>query len=327
MKCTNKKRIALILCVCFLLSVFVTGCGKQYSMTYDLDNSVSAYQFYSVSNESRATAFAQDLCVIEGDVSVNSVDTSESEAALLCSINTNAVLYGKNANMQLDPASLTKVMTAILALKYGNLDDTLTATGNVEITEPGASLIGLKPGDTMTMSQALHSLLIPSGNDAAVLIAEHIAGSEDAFVAMMNEEARALGATNCNFMNPHGLTEENHYVTAYDMYLIFNEAIKYDEFVQIITTPEYSSVYYDASGEPKELTFKSTNQFINGNHEVPEGILVIGGKTGTTKAAGNCLVLLSKDSAGNPYISVVLKSSDREHLYSQMYDLIDLAND
>ena len=327
MKCTNKKRIALILCVCFSLSVFISGCGKQYSMTYDLDNSVSAYQFYSVSNESRATAFAQDLCVIEGDVSVNSVDTSESEAALLCSINNHAVLYGKNANMQLDPASLTKVMTAIIALKYGNLDDTLTATGNVEITEPGASLIGLKPGDTMTMSQALHSLLIPSGNDAAVLIAEHIAGSEDAFVDMMNEEAKALGATNCNFMNPHGLTEENHYVTAYDMYLIFNEAIKYDEFVQIITTPEYSSVYYNASGEPKELSFKSTNQFINGNHEVPEGILVIGGKTGTTKAAGNCLVLLSKDSAGNPYISVVLKSSDREHLYSQMYDLIDLAND
>ncbi len=327
MKCTNKQAIARMLCFILLLSGLLTGCGKEYSMTYDLDNSVSAYQFYSVGNESRATAFAQDLCVVEGDVSVNSVDTSESEAALLCSVNSQAVLYGKNANMQLDPASLTKVMTAIVALKYGNLDDKLTASGNVEITEPGASLIGLKPGDTMTMSQALHALLMPSGNDAAVMIAEHVAGSEDAFVAMMNEEAKALGATNCNFMNPHGLTEENHYVTAYDMYLIFNEAIKYDEFVQIITTPEYSSVYYDASGEPKDLHFKTTNNFINGNHAVPEGILVIGGKTGTTKAAGNCLVLLSKDSSGNPYISVVLKSSDREHLYSQMYDLIDLAND
>ena len=327
MKCTNKKRIALTLCICLFLSIFATGCGKQYSMTYDLNNSVSSYQFYSVGSESRATAFAQDLCVVEGDVSVNSIDTSAAEAALLCNINNRSVMYGKNANMQLDPASLTKVMTAILALKYGNLDDTLTASGNVEITEPGASLIGLKPGDTMTMSQALHSLLMPSGNDAAVMIAEHIAGSEDAFIAMMNEEAKALGATNCNFMNPHGLTEENHYVTAYDMYLIFNEAIKYDEFVQIITTPEYTSVYYDASGEPKDLHFKTTNNFINGNHEVPEGILVIGGKTGTTKAAGNCLVLLSKDSSGNPYISVILKSSDRDHLYSQMYDLIDLAND
>ena len=327
MKCTNKKRIALTLCICLMASIFATGCSKQYSMTYDLNNSVSSYQFYSVGSESRATSFAQDLCVVEGDVSVNSIDTSAAEAALLCNINSSSVMYGKNANMQLDPASLTKVMTAILALKYGNLDDTLTASGNVEITEPGASLVGLNPGDTMTMSQALHALLMPSGNDAAVMIAEHIAGSEDAFVTMMNEEAKALGATNCNFMNPHGLTEENHYVTAYDMYLIFNEAIKYDEFVQIITTPEYTSVYYDAAGEPKDLHFKTTNNFINGNHEVPEGILVIGGKTGTTKAAGNCLVLLSKDSSGNPYISVILKSSGRDHLYSQMYDLIDLAND
>jgi D-alanyl-D-alanine carboxypeptidase len=295
-------------------------------MQYDLDSSVSAFRFYDGDNGSLADSFAQDLCVVDGDVSVNSIDTSEAEAALLCNINKQEVLYSKNANEQLNPASLTKVMTAIVALKYGNLDDVLTASENVEIDESGASLVGIKAGDTMTLDQALHALLMPSGNDAAVMIAEYISGSVEAFTQKMNEEAVALGATNCHFMNPHGLTEEGHYVTAYDMYLIFQEAIQYDEFVQIITASEYSGVYHDAEGNPKELSFSSTNQFINGNHQVPDGVVVIGGKTGTTSAAGNCLVLLSKDSSGNPYISVILKCSQRDYLYDEMYDLINMVN-
>ena len=326
MKCTNRKRI-LILFITAVMAFCMTGCADSgYTMGYDMNSSVSAYRFHNADNGTRADSFAKELCVIDGDVSVNSIDASEAEAALLCSVNSKEVLYGKNANMQLNPASLTKVMTAIIALKEGNLDDVLTASANVEITESGASLVGIKAGDTMTLAQALHALLIPSGNDAAVLIAEYIAGSEEAFVAKMNEEAKALGATNCHFMNCHGLTAEDHYITAYDMYLIFNEAIRYEEFVQIITTPEYSGIYHDRAGEPKELSFKNSNWFLNGNHEAPDGVMVIGGKTGTTSAAGNCLVLLSKDSSGNPYISVILKSSKREYLYDEMYDLINLVN-
>jgi len=326
-KCTNRKRIPA-LCLIIVLIFCMAGCGSSgYSMNYDLNSSVSAYRFISGDNSgTRADSFAQDLCVINGDVSVNSIDSSEAEAVLLCNINAREVLYGKNANLQLNPASLTKVMTAIIALKKGNLDDVLTASENVEITESGASLVGIKAGDTMTLAQALHALLIPSGNDAAVMIAEYIAGSEEAFVDMMNEEALSLGATNCHFMNSHGLTAEGHYVTAYDMYLIFNEAIQYDEFIQIISTSEYSGVYHNAAGDPKELSFNNSNWFLNGNHETPDGVMVIGGKTGTTSAAGNCLVLLSKDSSGNPYISVILKSSGREYLYDEMYDLINLVN-
>ena len=325
MKCIN-RRMRTILGTVLLAVCCLTGCGSNgYSMEYDLNNSVSAFRFSNGDGGNQAVSFAADLCVTDSDVSVNSIDTSEAEAALLCSINSREVLYSKNANEQLNPASLTKVMTAIVALENGNLDDMLTASENVEISESGASLVGIKAGDTMTLDQALHALLMPSGNDAAVMIAEHIAGSEEAFVNM-NEKALSLGATNCHFMNSHGLTAEDHYVTAYDIYLIFNEAVKYDEFIQIITASEYSGVYHDRAGEPKELSFKSSNQFINGNHEVPEGVVVIGGKTGTTNAAGNCLVLLSKDSSGNPYISVMLKCSSRENLYNEMYDLINIVN-
>ena len=329
MRCTSRKRKqTLALGLSLLLLFSLTGCGsKGYSMEYDGDYAASAFRFESGDHGSRADSFAKDLCVGNEDVSVNSVNTSESEAALLCDLNGGEILYAKNIHEQLNPASLTKVLTAIVALKYGNLDDVLTASANVEIKESGASLVGIKEGDTMTMSQALHALLMPSGNDAAVMIAEHIGGSEEGFVEMMNEEAKALGATNSHFMYPHGLTADDLYVTAYDMYLIFREAIRYDEFIQIITATEYTSIYHDRAGDPKELSFGSSNQFISGNHETPEGVVVVGGKTGTTNAAGNCLVLLSKDSRGNPYISVILKCSQRDYLYDTMYDLINMEND
>ena len=103
----------------------------------------------------------------------------------------------------------------------------------------------------MTLDQALHILLMYSANDAAMLIAENIGGSVDHFVEMMNEEAQRLGATNTSFANPHGLSDDNHYTSAYDLYLIFNEAIKYDSFNEIIHMTSYQTAYYDKDGKAK----------------------------------------------------------------------------
>ena len=107
--------------------------------------------------------------------------------------------------------------------------------------------------------------MIKSANDAAVAIAEHIGGSVEGFADMMNEEAQAIGATNSHFVNPHGLNAENHYVTAYDMYLIFNEALKYDTVNEIISMTSYDTVYTDKNGNEKTLSVKNTNQYLAGN--------------------------------------------------------------
>jgi len=281
----------------------------------------------NMNEEHAADGFASELCVTNGNVTGKNAQIEDGSAAILCDLSKQEVLFAKNAHERLEPASLTKVLTALVALKYGNLDDIYTASANVEITESGASLIGLKAGDTMTLDQALHGLLMSSGNDAAVMIAEGIAGSVDAFCDLMNEEARSIGATNCHFMNPHGLTQEDHYITAYDMYLIFKEAISYDEFGQIINLSNYSTVYKDRDGNPKELTCNTTNLYLQGDYTPPENITVIGGKTGTTNAARNCLVLYSKDNSGNPYVSVILKCSQRDILYEEMTQLLsEIAN-
>lgn len=324
MKCTNRNPKRTVTAMLLMLAIILTGCGStKYDMAYELNNDVTSFQLLSITNQETLEPFAADLCVVNKDVKPAGIDLSEAGAAALFDLKNLDTLYAKNVNVQINPASLTKVMTALVAIKYGSTDQMLTASENVLITEPGAQLCGLKPGDKMTLDQALRILLIYSANDVAVLIAEGISGSVDDFVALMNQEAMELGATNCNFTNPNGLTEEGHYMTTYDLYLIFQEALKYDLFNEIIQMTTYSTVYTDASGNEKSLEVNTTNLYLRGTYEMPLNINVIGGKTGTTNAAGHCLMLYSKGSDGTPYISIIMKETSGENLYSDMNKLLE----
>lgn len=322
MKCTSNKMKQLS-AICLTAAFLLTGCGQsQYDMPYTADSEVSSFRIVNVEEERGvAVPFASDLCVVNEDISADDLEITASSAGLF-DINNKNTIYAKNVHEKLYPASLTKVMTALVALKHGSSDMTLTATANVKILESGAQVCGIKEGDQMTLDQALHLLLINSANDAAIMIAEGIAGSVEAFADMMNEEALALGATNTHFVNPHGLSDDNHYTTAYDMYLIMNEAVNYGLFNEIIHMDSYSTVYTDKNGASKEISVNSTNYFIQGTAQAPDGITVLGGKTGTTNAAGHCLILLSRDSSGNPYISVIMRADSRDELYEQMTDLL-----
>lgn len=321
------RRIALELCICMICGM-LSGCGKTvYELPYEADSPITSYNVIYRENSGTASSFAEGLCVVTEDITDDeAVDMSQAGAAILCDIAGGEVLYAKNVHGRLNPASLTKIMTALVALKYGSTDQVLTATEAINITESGAQLCGLKKGDTMTLNQALHVMLINSANDAALLIADNIGGSVDGFVEMMNAEAKALGATNTNFMNPHGLTQENHYTTAYDLYLIFNAAIEYDFLQEIISMTEYQTTYYDKDGSEKKLSVKNTNRFFKGDYQAPDHVTVVGGKTGTTNAAGHCLMLLSRDISGAPYISVILRSTASDVLYPEMIDLLDEIN-
>ena len=324
----NFKRIFAFVCCLVMMVGSLTGCGNmKYEMDYQTAAKVSSFNVTVGQESFQATPFAADLCVVSADkMDEESVDMAFAEAAALFDINGRDVLYSKNAHEQLYPASLTKVMTALVALKNGSPDQVLVATDAVRITESGAQLCGLKAGDSMTLAQALHILLLYSANDVANLIAENIGGSVDGFVAMMNEEAMRLGATNTNFVNPHGLTHEDHYTTPYDMYLIFNEAIKYEAFTEIIQMTSYQTTYYTVNGKEKKVDYKTTNRFLKGDFNAPTNVTVIGGKTGTTNAAGHCLILLSRDAKGAPYISVILRAEKNDYLYQQMTDLLDEIN-
>lgn len=318
----NIIAVLAVACVCFL-----SGCGGAgYDMPYTVDSEVSSYRIVNRAQEAEtAVPFAADLCVVSSDIAIEKVNMENATAAALFDVNGEETLYAKNVHERLYPASLTKIMTALVALKHGTPDMMLTASANVTKLESGAQTCGIKEGDQMTLSQALHLLLINSANDAAVLIAEGIGGSIEGFADMMNEEARLLGATNTHFVNPHGLSDDEHYTTVYDLYLMMNAAIQYESFNEIIRIPEYTTMI-TRNGNQVEMSVRSTNWYLQGEAETPPGINVTGGKTGTTNAAGHCLILLTKDTANNPYISVILQAEGRDELYTQMTELLGEIN-
>lgn len=317
MKCTSKHVFCLMLALTVLLA---SGCkGITYSSKYSMGESPSDMRedlFYPT--------FASDLCVADADTesSDSDLELSDKACAGLFDLTKKETLYARNINATVEPASLTKVMTAYVALKYGKLDQVLTAKKDVYVNESGAQKVNLKEGDKMTLDQALHLLLIYSANDVANLIASNICDSQEQFIELMNTEATLIGATNSKFKNANGLHEDGHFVTTYDMYLIFNAAMQYDTFSEIINMTEYSTTYQDGKGGTKDITVKNTNGYLSGAKKMPTGITVIGGKTGTTTAAGHCLILLARDTNGSPYIAVIMRDTDADLLYKDMSDLL-----
>lgn len=319
---TLKKLICLSLC----LGLLLTGCGEvpDSVMSYDLHSSASSSLAHT-SDIYRGNLFSDDLCVIPKDRENDSDAVMSAQAALLIDDTNGKILFSKNIYEKLYPASITKIVTALVALKYGNMSDTVKISYNAShISEWGATKCGFAEGDKVKMKTLLNSFLIHSGNDAGIAIAEHMAGSVEEFAVMMNDEVKLLGCTGTNFINPHGLHDDNHYTTAYDLYLIFHELKNYDDFLKISHKKSYKAKYKDASGNKIVKTFTTTDRYLNGKAEAPQGVTVVAGKTGTTNAAGSCLILYSTNDNGNDYISIVLKADYADSLFYQMTHLLEM---
>ncbi|MCX4268214.1 MAG: serine hydrolase [Lachnospiraceae bacterium] len=309
-----------------LVVLLLCGCGKtdEVMKVYDVSSQQSEFSCFDAMDFSVASSFASKLCVVSGDNTAAASLTAEVASIYNISEQTN--LYSKNVHARMNPASITKVMTVLLALEYGNMDDVVIITDEAMISESGATLLDLHPGDQITMENLVKASMVKSANDAAAAIAVHIGESLEGFVDMMNKKALELGATNTHFTNPHGLTDEEHYTTAYDLYLILNKASEYSEFLDLVQMKEAEIVYMDEAGNPKSVKVTNSNRYINGGVEPPDGVVVVGGKTGTTNAAGSCLALLSKNAAGKWFCSVILKADSSETLFREMNTLLGLEN-
>lgn len=276
-----------------------------------------------------AVSFAADLSVATADIPLDGLEL-EAQSAALIDVNNKDFMYGKNIHEKRYPASITKIMTTLVALKYGNLDDMVTVGEEAKDIEYGSSVCEIQPGDQLSMKMLLYGLMINSGNDAAMTIAKHVGGSVEGFINMMNQEAQEIGATNTHFMNAHGLQDEDHYTTVYDVYLMFNEALKYDTFRDIISMHSYEANFTRPTDEDANaqtmITWESTNHYFINEAVAPSDVTVFGGKTGTTDEAGACLCLYSKDKYGNPYISIILKEDSKDQLYNEMNELLSKIN-
>ncbi len=326
MRCSSKCRIFTAMAV--IISIMISGCGEiAYDIPFDKDTTKSAFRFESQDVRECAEPFASGLCIPgEESSDENEIETGPDSyaAAMLFDLKGKKTPYCRNPYERLYPASMTKVLTAVVAMENCDMDQILTADESCVLTEKDVQKIKLRAGDTMTLDQALHILLIYSANDVANLIAVNVAGSIEGFADLMNKKAVELGATNSHFVNPSGLQDEDHYTTPYDMYLIFNKAITFGKFIEIIGMSEYSTVYHNASGGEVPFECESTNRYLKGQYNPPAAVTVIGGKTGTTAAAKSCLVLLSKDATDSSYISVVMKADNVDVLYKKTNSLLNL---
>lgn len=237
------------------------------------------------------------------------IDTS-ARAAVLIERETGRILLASNERQKLPMASTTKVMTALLALEYGRLDEVVTVGRNA-YGVPGTSIyLGL--GEQITLHDLLYGLMLASGNDAAVAIAEHIGGDTETFCHIMTERAAQLGCTDTVFLTPHGLPKEGHYTTARDLALIAREAMKHEQFRQIVSTKRASIPW---EGRSYQRILNNKNKLLAG-YEGATGI-----KTGYTKAAGRCLVFGAKRN-GLEVIGVVLNCAN---WFDESARLMDMA--
>lgn len=246
-----------------------------------------------------------------------------AEAAIVMDADTGAILYAKNIDQKEYPASITKIMTTLLALEKGNLKDTVKFSEYaVYSIEYNSSHLGMTEGEELTLEQCLYGIMLASANEVSNAVAEHIGGDVETFVKMMNERAKQLGCTGTHFVNPHGLHDDNHYVTARDMALISRKAFNNKMFRKIIKTVEYHF--------PETNLVDEKRYFINHHKMISEeGMIyedVIGGKTGFTDQAQNTLVTMAK--RGNQrLITVVLKAPGLYVSYDDTKILLDYGFD
>lgn len=247
--------------------------------------------------------------------------TIASEAAIVVEVSTGRIIYEKNSTKQMYPASTTKIMTAILTIENCNLTDMVTISESALSNIPeGYVTCGLVAGEQLSVNDLLYALMLPSANDAAYVLAEHIGGSVEGFSDMMNSKAKEIGCTTTHFVNPNGIHSEDHYSTAYDLYLIANYAMKNETFRTIVATKEYTLPATEKY-QSNDRVLKTTNNLLeessNSYYKYAIGI-----KTGYTSKAGDCLVSeAARDSL--EFITVTLNGerfTDTKKLFNYAYD-------
>ena len=242
-----------------------------------------------------------------------------ADGYVVVDVDSGEVVLQRNMNDRYFPASTTKVMTALVTIEnVPDLSQTLTfsdwainsLTWDSSTLTPEASV-----GEQMSVLNTLYGMMLVSGNECANALAEYTAGSQEAFAELMNQKAAELGATNTHFVNAHGLHDENHYTTPYDLYLIFKAALENPTFYQIDSTPEYEIPATNMSGARK---LSMGHQMVAGNYDYPAAIA---GKTGQTDQAGRTLVTYAEQD-GIRLISVIMKSTN-ESFYDDTKKLLD----
>ena len=260
------------------------------------------------------------ICFLRLDAGALSPEELASDCAVLMDAATGQILFEKSGGERVYPASITKIMTALLAVENTRPYEVITASKQaVAISEPASANIGLQAGEELTVESGLYALMLKSANDVANVLAEHVAGSQQAFADMMNEKARQIGATDTHFANAHGLHEEEHYTTARDMAIITRYALRNGDFAHYFGAESYTMPATNLHAGEREF---SNQQYMLVSSNDLYNSLVVGGKVGLTTLAGHTMSSVAvKDK--RTLVCVVMHSSSRLDKFEDTEKLID----
>lgn len=247
--------------------------------------------------------------IVESSANVTQEPAVNARAAIIYDRTTKQIIWGKNENSIKQMASTTKIMTAIVVIENSNLSDIVTISKKAALT--GGSRLKISTGDKVSVNDLLYGLMLRSGNDAAVALAEHVGGSVEGFSVLMNNKAKQLGLNNTNFVTPHGLDNQNHYTTAYELALLTDYALDNKTFAKIVNT---KIATISVNGNARNIY--NTNELL-GNINGVNGV-----KTGFTNGAGRCLVT-SCTRDNNQIITVVLGCDTKKQRTQDSAKLIE----
>ena len=313
MKFRSIKNIFIV--IALLSAMILTSCSR-FKVNYDNKRLIS--NLYKANNDTFAEGTAKKI-VVPSLLEELIVENVGADSYFIASTDRKKSSFTKyhNAYKKMPMASLTKIMTALVVLE--NVKDLKTeyyvSSEDVEL-ESDESRANLRTGDKLNVKDLLYGLLVPSGNDAAMCLSKNVFNNQDNFIIAMNNEAERLGALHTHFDNAVGLDSDFHFTTAYDMFLITREIMKYPIFKEITTTKEYTANIMQSDGIIRTETWYNTNYFVTEELLMSTNVVLEGTKTGNTKNAGNCLILVTKDKKKSDYyISVVLNAKSKRNSY------------
>ena len=317
-----KRLLALLLC--FVLVLGLTGCkdkDAELMGNYKAEDSLVQVDVGALVEASFAPMLTEFyICDISHDMLDTDYVFDEEKpdrkgSVFVINRTTNELVFGYRMDELFFPASLTKLMTALVTMERCSFDEKVIISKEVgEFTR--GSVSELKEGDVLTVKDLLMCLLVSSANNASIALAEHVAGSEEAFVELMNAEIKRLGGRNTTFKNASGLHDEKHKTTPYDVY----------KFREIVGITEKSYEYTDAKGKKLSRKVYTTNCFKTRDEkehvDYPSSITILGSKTGTTNAAGYCMILHIQNRAGTEYLIGVFRAENKDKLYGKLNELM-----
>jgi D-alanyl-D-alanine carboxypeptidase (penicillin-binding protein 5/6) len=310
-KCRRKKRIGMNILICLGITIALAGLflvvrGNFIFSKHGINRNSSEQQ--------------QNIQISDRGIDVENL---YSPYAILIDLKNDKILAQHNSRDRIYPASLTKIMTAILAIENtDDLDEMIKLPTYIfeKLYEENASMAGFKPGEEVSLKDLLYGILLPSGAESCITFANRISGSEEEFVELMNQKAEELGMNNTHFYNSTGLHEENHYSTVEDISILLRYALKNENFREVFTSSRYST--QPSKQHLEGLTFQSTMSKYMDSTEVPGGE-ILGGKTGYTKKAGLCLASLV-NVKGKEYILVTAKANGTHN--TDQFHILDAIN-